>query len=259
MGDSHFDKLRGKNVLVLGGSSGIGFAVAEGALAGGARVFIASSNPDKVTDALKRLRAAVPDAASLVSGHMVDLSVPSELDSRLAQLLQSLGAVLDHIVFTAGDATQAYPIEEMTFDNLIARGVVRFFAPLMIGKHAQAHMRKDCASSITLTGASTDNKPLDNYAVEAGYSSGLEGIARALSVNIAPIRVNVIKVGVVRTEIFNRIPESYLGPVIAKMTASTTTNEIGNPHDVAEAYLHAMKDRYLVGQSISVDGGICLK
>lgn len=259
MEGSRFDKLKDKNVLVLGGSSGVGFAVAEGALVGGARVFIASSNPDRVADAVKRLGTAVPGAASRITGHMVDLSKPSEIDSQLAKLLDSLGVKLDHIVFTAGNVTLTGPIEETTFDQIVSRGAVRFFGPLMLAKHARAHLRNDPTSSITLTGAATDDKPLQDYAVVAGYSSGLQGIARALSVNLAPIRVNVMKIGVVHTEIFKSVPEEYLAPVLAKVKQSTTINEIGEPHDVAEAYLHAMKNRYLVGQSVYVDGGMCWK
>jgi NAD(P)-dependent dehydrogenase (short-subunit alcohol dehydrogenase family) len=259
MASSRFDKLKDKNVLVLGGSSGIGFAVAEGVLSSAARVFIASSNLARVSKAVERLQAAVPSAATLVSGHHINLSVPSGVDAQLSQLLQSLGVTLDHIVFTAGNVTETRPIEEATFDDIVSRGVVRFFGPLLLAKHARAHMRSDAASSITLTGASTSDMPLENYAVEAGYASGLEGMARSLSIDLAPIRVNVIKPGVVRTEIFDRIPKDYLDPVLAKMTARTTTNEVGEPQDVAEAYLHAMKDRYFVGQSVSVDGGLGLK
>lgn len=259
MTSSRFEKLKGKNVLVIGGSSGVGFAVSEGALSSGARVFIASSNPEKVVKAVERLQVAVPSAASAVSGHQVDLSNTAELDDQLVRLLGSLGVTLDHIVFTAGNVTQIRPIEEATFDDIVSRGVVRFFGPLLLAKHARRFLHNDAASSITLTGASTSDKPLGNYAVEAGYASGLEGIARSLSIDLAPIRVNVIKIGVVRTEIFDRIPKDYLGPVVAKMTAATTINEIGEPHDVAEAYLHALKDRYFIGQSISVDGGLLLK
>ncbi|KAL3420404.1 short chain dehydrogenase reductase family [Phlyctema vagabunda] len=258
MANNRFDKLKDQNVLVLGGSSGVGFAVAEGALTSGARVFIASSSPTKVTNAVERLQAAVPTAAGLVSGHNIDLSSPSELDARLEQLLKSLGVTLDHIVFTAGNVTELKPIQQATFDDIVARGVVRFFGPLLLAKHAKNYLRNDAASSITLTGAATSDKPLDNFAVEAGYASGLEGIARALSIDLAPIRVNVIKIGVVRTEIFDRIPPDYLGPVIEKMKASTTIKEIGEPHDVAEAYLHALRDRYFVGHSITVDGGLTL-
>jgi NAD(P)-dependent dehydrogenase (short-subunit alcohol dehydrogenase family) len=255
---SHFDKLKGKNVLVLGGSSGVGFAVAEGALSSGARVFIASSSQTKVSNAIKRLQIAVPSAAALVSGHNIDLSNISELDAQLGQLLKSLGVTLDHIVFTAGNVTELKPIEQATFEDILARGVVRFFGPLLLAKHAKGYLRNDAASSITLTGASTSDKPLNNSAVETGYGSGLEGIARALSIDFAPIRVNVIKIGVVCTEIFDRIPPDYLGPVLEKLQASTTIKEIGEPHDVAEAYLHAMRNRYFVGQSISVDGGLTL-
>ncbi|KAJ5956420.1 hypothetical protein N7501_010699 [Penicillium viridicatum] len=256
---SRFDKLRGKNVLVLGGSSGIGFAVSEGALTAGARVFIASSNTEKLASALERLRAAVPSGASSLSAHTVDLANPATVDSNIESLLQSLDVSLDHIAFSAGNVTKTRPIQEATVDDIISRGIVRYFAPLMLAKHARKYMNVGAASSITLTGASTSDKPLPNYAVEAGYASGLEGMVRSLSCDLAPIRVNVIKPGAVHTEIFGRIPASFLGPVLEKMKASATTGEIGDPSDAAEAYLHSMRNRFLAGQSLSVDGGMTLK
>lgn len=255
---ARFDKLREKNVLVLGGSSGIGFAVSEGALTAGARVFIASSNPERLADALERLRAAVPSGASRLSAHTVDLANPATVDANIERLLQSLGVTLDHIAFSSGNVTKTRPIQTASLDDIISRGIVRYFAPLMLAKHARKYMNVDAASSITLTGASTSDKPLPNYAVEAGYASGLEGMVRSLSCDLAPVRVNVIKPGAVHTEIFDRIPASFLGPALEKMKASATTGEIGDPSDVAEAYLHSMRNRFFAGQSISVDGGMNL-
>src|SRR5580698_7611702 len=83
--------LRNKRVVILGGSSGIGFAVAEQASAEGAEIVIASSNPERVQQAVKKLEGNA-------QGHAVDLANESAIETFFA----NLGA-FDHLVFTAGD------------------------------------------------------------------------------------------------------------------------------------------------------------
>ena len=82
--------LSGKHVVIIGGTSGIGFAVAEGAARDGARLTIASSRQATIDAALKRLPAA--------EGHRVDVKDEAGLGAFFAKL-----GSLDHLVFTAGD------------------------------------------------------------------------------------------------------------------------------------------------------------
>ncbi|KAH8585703.1 hypothetical protein B0O99DRAFT_491930, partial [Bisporella sp. PMI_857] len=165
--------------LVLGGPPGVEFIVSPGALSSRARVFIASSSTVKVYSTVERLQTTVPSTAVLVSGH--HFGPVCEL------LLQPPGVAPDHIVFTASNVAQIQPIGEAIFDNTVIRAIVRFFAPRLLAKHVRAHMRSNAASSITLTGALTSDMALDNYAASR--------IARTLSIDLAPIRVNVIKIG----------------------------------------------------------------
>jgi NAD(P)-dependent dehydrogenase (short-subunit alcohol dehydrogenase family) len=81
--------LQGKRVVILGGSSGIGLAVAEQASAQGADVVVVSSNPD-------RIQKAVQSLGGRAEGHTVDLSD----ESAIAALFKKLGP-LDHLVYTA--------------------------------------------------------------------------------------------------------------------------------------------------------------
>jgi NAD(P)-dependent dehydrogenase (short-subunit alcohol dehydrogenase family) len=68
-------KLAGKHILVFGGTSGIGFCVAEAALEEGGNVFISGSSPAKLASALKNLLEAYPTASNRLKGKTCDLSV----------------------------------------------------------------------------------------------------------------------------------------------------------------------------------------
>ena len=158
---SQFDKLNGRNVLLIGGSSGIGFGVAAAALSQGANVVLSSSQQPKIDSAIARLQAAFPTSTSSITGHACDLSRLEELEGSLTRLLDSATAKskLDHIVVTAGDALAIKPLSEATIEGILATGTVRFFAALILGKLAPKYLNSGPASSITLTGGVAAQRP----------------------------------------------------------------------------------------------------
>ena len=97
-------KLQNKNVLVLGGSSGIGFAVAEAALEFGSVVTVSSSNSERVQDAVAKLQSAYPSKSGNVRGHVCDISIQDKLEENTIALLDGVvkdtGRKIDHIVHT---------------------------------------------------------------------------------------------------------------------------------------------------------------
>ena len=120
--------LQHKRILVLGGTSGIGFCVAEACIEHGALVTIASSSAQRVDSAVKKIGEEYPSAAGVtekrrIFGTTVDLSRRETLESELKGVLEKAvetmgGEKLDHVVFTAGDR-----LAEMSLGEL-----VRFFS-----------------------------------------------------------------------------------------------------------------------------------
>lgn len=105
-------KLKGKKVLVIGGSSGIGFSVAEALVENGATVIVSSSNPSRVEQTVAKLQKAYPSSASRVSGHACNLGDDEKLEANIVELLEKTGKC-DHIVHTAGDALAQMPLAEV--------------------------------------------------------------------------------------------------------------------------------------------------
>ena len=255
----YVNKLSGTRVLILGGTSGIGFGVAEAALEHGASVILSSSTQTKLSNAIERLKTGYPDRAAQVSGHTCDLSQPQSIESNLSALFEAATASattrIDHIVFTAGDSVGITPVSEMTVEKIQKAGTVRFLGPLMIAKLAPKYLSSGPASSITLTSGTIGAKPMPNWTLQAAYGTGIEGMTRGLALDLKPVRVNVVSPGAVLTEAFDHISENVREGFVQQMKAATTTGEMGRPEDVAEAYLYAMKDRFVTGAVISTDGG----
>jgi NAD(P)-dependent dehydrogenase (short-subunit alcohol dehydrogenase family) len=279
MSDStrYTSKLAGSRILIIGGSSGIGFSVAEACIEHGALVAISSSNPDRVKSAVERIQSTYPSSSSRIHGLTVDLSAPSTLESELEKVLTSsvstLGGQLNHIIFTAGDALATIPLSDMNYENVVAAGQIRFFAPLLLAKYIPKYLEKSYKSSYTITTGSISEKPIGNWSVVASYATGLHGMVRNLALDLKPVRVslpsnscfqtfllmirvqvNGISPGVVNTELW-RMDEEAKEKMMKSMGEKLATGRAGQPEDVAESYLALLKDGNMTGGMVRTDGG----
>jgi NAD(P)-dependent dehydrogenase (short-subunit alcohol dehydrogenase family) len=235
--------LRQKRVVVIGGTSGIGFAVAQAAQADGASVILGSSSEEKIAVATARLPGA--------HAHIVDVRD----EASVALFFERVGA-FDHLAFTAGDWGQfssATRIDDLDLAKARALFDVRFWGALACVKQAAKHIRP--GGSIVLTDGTVAHRPRRGAPVSTAMAGGIEHLVRALAVELAPLRVNGVCPGAVRTDVWNAIPPEQREARFAKMTESQLVKRIGEPAEVAEAYLYLMRGGYTTGQVLVVDGG----
>ena len=235
--------LQSQRIVIVGGSSGIGLAVAQAALTDGARVVIASSQAAKV-------EAAVATLGANASGFTVDVTHEAGVAARLA----NLGA-FDHLVYTAGDWSGAGrgPLAELDLDAARAAFAVRYWGAVNVVKHAHANM--PASGSITLTDGTIAHRPAKGSALMTGMAGAVEHLARGLAVDLAPIRVNAVCPGVMRTGVWDSVPADRREARFAVMTCRLPLPRPGEPSEAAEAYLYLMRGGYTTGQVLLVDGG----
>ncbi|KAL2849288.1 hypothetical protein BJX68DRAFT_255480 [Aspergillus pseudodeflectus] len=229
--------IHSSTILIFGGSSGIGYAVAEKCLTEGGVVHIASSNESKVNASVQALEGKAQRR--------------SDLRPYLERLLSAV-APIDHIVFTAGDSLAVKPLDSINLGLIQRAGHIRFAVPLLIAKLAPRFMKPGYTSSITLTTGAGSQKPFPGWALVAGYLTGLHGITRTLALDLKPLRVNLVSPGVVATPLWgsNGPPE--------EVNNQTTLGKVGSPEEVAEAYVYLMKDTNATGSCVSTNGGSLL-
>jgi NAD(P)-dependent dehydrogenase (short-subunit alcohol dehydrogenase family) len=237
--------LENKRIVILGGTSGIGFSVAEASLLQGATVVVVSSNRSKVDGALARLSSSKAD------GRVANLCDEPAVES----LFRKLGN-FDHLVFTAGDSVLQRPINDTSLTDAKNLFAVRFWGGFLAVRYANASIRPE--GSIVLTSSTLPKRPRPGFAIGASVSAAIEALARALAVELAPIRVNVVAPGIIRTEIWNRLPEEQRESYFAARGKSLPLGTVGKPSDVAEAYLSFMRSPFTTGQTLAVDGGMLL-
>ena len=254
-------KLLEKNVLVIGGTSGIGFCVAEACLAFGATVTISSSNQKKLAHSVERLQASNSTVSpSKIRSFACDLSIPDRVETNVKELLEFAArpGPINHIVYTAGDSLSLRPLNETTIPFIQEVGLVRSVVPIILAKLARSHLVSSLESSLTLTGGTVSLKPPPGWTPYSTWAAGQEGATRSLAIELKPIRVNLVVPGVVDTELFQQIPEEMRSGLMDELKEKTLNKELGRPEDVAEAYLYAMRDRFLTGSMIYTNGGTLL-
>ncbi|TVY83966.1 Short-chain dehydrogenase/reductase ATR9 [Lachnellula suecica] len=251
MPSQKYNKLAGKHILIIGGTSGIGYAVAEASIESNARVTISSSSAARVESSIASIKKAYSSAD--VKGYTCDLS-KSTVESDLEALFKQTGNV-DHIVFTAGDAPAIMALKDVSYDSIIAAGQIRFTAALLAAKVGAKHLNKGPDSSIVFTSGTIAERPTPNWTTIASYAAALLGMTRNLAIDLAPIRVNLVMPGSTDTELWNGLPDEHKQAIFKSIAGKVPTGHVGKPEEVAEAYLWLMKDSNVTGFVARSDSG----
>jgi NAD(P)-dependent dehydrogenase (short-subunit alcohol dehydrogenase family) len=241
MDNSYKRNLSGQKVVLLGGTSGIGLATALAAAEDGASVIVVSSTQQKVDEAL----SVLPQESR---GFIANLGDEKEIE----QLFAKIGH-FDHLIFTAGDVLRFEELKEIDLDKAKQSINLRFWGAITAAKYAAPLLRTD--GSITLTTGALGHKPRKGTVVIAAMATAIEGLTRALAIELAPIRVNAVCSGTVRTNLLSNMEEAEREVFFDQVGQKLLTGKVGYPQDLAEAYLYLMRGSFTTGQIIVVDGG----
>ena len=233
-----------KRVVILGGSSGIGLAVAEQAGSQGAKIVIASSNA-------VRVQKAVESLGNNAQGHTLDLCDEQAVET----LFSKLGA-FDHLVFTAGDSLHLQDLGTTDLKQARRAFELRYWAALAAVKYGSKNIRN--GGSIVLTTGVAGQRPHKGWVVVASVCGTIEALTRALALELAPIRVNAVSPGVVRTNLWQNMTAAEREHLYESAGKRLPVGRVGEPYDIAQAYLFLMQEGFGTGQALVVDGGTVL-
>jgi NAD(P)-dependent dehydrogenase (short-subunit alcohol dehydrogenase family) len=236
--------LTNKKVVILGGSSGIGLATAKAAAAGGASVIIVSSNQQRINNALAELPGET-------RGIVIDLTNEHQLKNFFADL-----GNFDHLVYTAGENLQLTPIVDVTLADAQKFFNLRYWGAFTAVKYASPYI--NTGGSINLTGGIASARPQSGWSLGASICAAMEGFTRAMAIELAPVRVNLVSPGVVKTNLWNNMSETDRDEFYANISNSLPVKHVGEAEEIAQTYLYLMTQQYSTGQIIVVDGGSVL-
>jgi NAD(P)-dependent dehydrogenase (short-subunit alcohol dehydrogenase family) len=238
---SNSQTLAGKRIVLLGGTAGIGLATAKAAVQEGATVVLVSSQQSRVDKAVAELPAGT-------TGHAVDLT-----DEAAVRALFDRTGPFDHLVFTAGGPLHLEPVAVTTLRDARAAFDLRFWGAYTAVKYASPHIQ--AGGSITLMTGNAGARPQKGWTVAASICTAIEGLTRALAMELAPIRVNAVAAGIVRTDLWGSLPPDVRETIFRDTAAALPVRRIGDPADIAQTYLYLMREGFSTGTVITVDGG----
>ncbi|KAI5477782.1 short-chain dehydrogenase/reductase SDR [Pseudohyphozyma bogoriensis] len=247
---SKYNPLAGKKILVVG--SGIGFGTAEAALHRDAIVFVASSNEVKVESAVARLKATFPNGK--VFGKTIDLDSSEKLEELVKWVDETGEKGLDHIVFTAGNASALTKnFDTLDLDAAKSAYDLKVFGTMRLIKAAKPFFNK--GASISLTLGTVVYKPHVGAIMGTTVGGSVEAMTRGLGIELAPIRVNAIAPGLVDTELWDGMPPERKEMIMKTWKEKLPLHVAGNPEDIAQGFMFLASSQFVTGQTIVIDGG----
>lgn len=243
--------LKDKNILISGGSRGIGYAIAEHFLKSGSRVIIVGKNPERLSSAAENLSAYGP-----VTPLVCDISVSMEVDALFSEIKSRFSA-LDCLVNAAGITRDqlAVRMKDNDWDAVIQVNLNGTF--YMCRKAVRMMMAQQGGTVINISSV----VGLHGNIGQANYSASKAGVI-ALTKTLAReaagknIRVNAIAPGFIETDMTKNLPDQ----VKENFLNSIPMKRFGLPRDVSglAVFLASEEAAYITGQTFVVDGGMSM-
>ncbi|WP_314146468.1 SDR family oxidoreductase [uncultured Leifsonia sp.] len=233
------NELAGQRVVVIGGTSGIGLTTAQRSAALGAELVVASQNATSVAAALAQL----PESAT---GHVLDVRNPAAV----REFFDLVGPH-DHLAYTAGDALSFAPLADSEIQTMQDFLDVRLWGAVAAVRAALPFVRR----SITLSGGAGMLRPTPGFTTAAIALGAIEAFTRAAASELAPVRVNAVFPGLVRSPLWRGMSVAEQDAFFADAAASIPVGRVGATEDIALAFTHLMTNGYTTGQTLVIDGG----
>lgn len=230
--------LKNSKIIVAGGSSGIGFAVARQALSAGAEVVIASRSLEKLQAAAKQLGGRV---------HVEQVDVADE--QSVIEFFQRVGP-FDHLAATIKPQLPSGRFLENDLSAVSAAFDAKFWGQYRLAKHAVRHIRPN--GSIVFTSGVASRRSYPGYSAVSAMNAATEALASAIAIELAPIRVNTVCPGFVDAD----LPIPGRADYVRRLAPNLPLDRLGTAKEIAEAYLYLFGNTYATGSVIVVDGGV---
>ncbi|MEH7558971.1 SDR family oxidoreductase [Priestia megaterium] len=232
--------LKGKKIVIIGGSSGIGFETAKQVIAQGAEVIIASRSKNKLQNAKEQLGASA-------TAFILDTTQEQQVQSFFEKVGQ-----FDHLVVNAAETSGGSFLHTNTaqarqlFEN-------KFWGQYYAAKYGAPKILPH--GSITLFSGVVAYKSMVGSSILGAVNAAVSNLGQTLALELAPIRVNIISPGIIDTPSRSKMPEETRNHFYATVGNKLPVKRIGRAEDVAQSVLYLLQNSFVTGTVLHVEGG----
>lgn len=230
--------LAGSRVVVTGGSSGMGLAVAKQSVEAGAEVVL-----------LARRRSLLDEAAAELGAKATVHELDVTNETAVYRVFDEIGD-FDHLV-TAAAVNTLGTVADLDLEAAKDFYASKFWGQYLCAREAASRLRP--GGSITLFSGAGSRRVFPGFVLVGTAEAAIETLAKYLAQELQPLRVNAVVPGVIDTPLTAALPDWD------KMRTATAqalpVKRVGRPEDVASAVLMLMTNGFMTGSVVDVDGG----
>lgn len=230
----------GRTVVVVGGGTGIGFAVAQLVVAAGGRVVIGGRTAATLDAAVERL-------GDRASSRVVDTADAVGITRFFEGIERVDGLLTTAATYVTG------PMSELTVEQAASAMESKFWGQYRVVRAALPVLAPDAA--IVLVSGAASVRPPGPAPAYVAANAAVEGLARGLAVELAPIRVNAVAPGTVDGALWARRDPEVRAAAFAKYTADATAHRLSTETEIAQTVVYLMLNRATTGSTLYPDGG----
>jgi len=227
-----------QTIVIFGGSSGIGFELAKRLLKEGNEVVIASRNEQKLL-----LAKQMPGGKASV------FSVDANSEEEIAAFFEKMNAI-DHLIITIRGISVCSSFSESKTDEVKKAFDQKFWTQYNIVRQGIKKIKP--TGSIIMTSGIASQRSYPGFYWHACANGAVETLAKTLSAEILPVRINVVSPGFVE----NKPNDTEKLATIKNIEPKIPMQRLARKDEIVEGYLYLMRNSYVTGSTLVIDGGI---
>ena len=206
-----------QSVVIIGGSSGMGLASAKLLASSGYDVILGSRSQEKLDKALKEIGSG--------KAYVIDVLQEASI-AHFFSLLESI----DHVIITAADFIMG-PFKDLPIEKAKHFFDSKFWGQYLVAKHCAAKVKPH--GTITFFSGIAGNKAVKGLSTAGAINQAIEGLTRALAIELLPIRVNAIAPGTIVTPVWDGVPQKQRDAFFQESASKLPVQRVGQPEDIA--------------------------
>lgn len=233
-----------QRTLIIGGATGIGFAVAQMLAARGDHIILAGRHADKLKNAGLRLGTVSGGTESII----LDISDESQLELLGRELIP-----VDNIVVTAGSQAPGGVLTSLDLQSAKKAFETKFWGSLAVARHLAGKINP--GGTLTLTTGFLARRTVPGTLVKTTMNAALETAVRMLAKELSPLRVNAISPGLTDTEAYAAMEPQARQKMLNQAADNLPAKTYGRAEDLAKGYLFVMENPFVTGSVVDIEGG----